>query len=122
MSDDLAGNVCSALVHGNQVGDHLKALFASAPEQALAVFLLHEHLKEHTGAGSKWRGPRVPRVPLPVYDQCRVQCTMAAVRMMTECSKCFPFGSCVVSLRCVSGITHVVSGTNGLKCSVGETT
>jgi len=24
-------------------------------------------------------------VPLPVYYQCRVQYTMAAVRMMTEC-------------------------------------
>jgi hypothetical protein len=32
-----------------------------SPEHALAVFLLHEHLKEHVGAGSKWRGPPVPR-------------------------------------------------------------
>jgi hypothetical protein len=43
-------------VQGNQVGEHLKPLFASKPEQALAVLLLHEHLKEHLGTGSAW-GP-----------------------------------------------------------------
>jgi hypothetical protein len=45
-------------VKGGQVGEQLKPLFSSNPDQALAVLLLHEHLKERLGDGSKW-GPYI---------------------------------------------------------------
>ena len=50
------------------VGDDLKKLYAADPERALAVFLLHEWLKEHGGEGSRW-GPYLRTLRSPALGR-----------------------------------------------------
>ena len=50
------------------VGEQLKGYHQSHPEQALAVLLLHEWLKEHLGVGSKW-GPYLRTLTHPALGK-----------------------------------------------------
>ena len=52
----------------HSVGEHLKKLYGADPERALAIFLLHEWLKEHMGEGSKW-GPYLRTLRSPAMGR-----------------------------------------------------
>ena len=52
----------------HSVGEHLKKLYAADPERALAIFLLHEWLKEHGGEGSRW-GPYLRTLRSPALGR-----------------------------------------------------
>ena len=54
--------------NSHSVGEHLKKLYVSDPERGLAVFLLHEWLKEHMGEGSKW-GPYLRTLRSPALGR-----------------------------------------------------
>ena len=54
--------------NSHSVGEHLKKLYVADPERALAVFLLHEWLKEHMGEGSKW-GPYLRTLRSPAMGR-----------------------------------------------------